>query len=194
MKTKSQIAFAAISFLSAALFFSAGLNHGVAQNRGPVSPVRTCWCCIGGSVRLMTVPDCQKQGGQCFSSEQEASRYCASSHAPRHRVPCWCCIPFQGIPFNPDPRYKPPGTVTYTTEAECGKKGGHCFSSKEEALRYCGTSHRPPPTTCWCCFGSGRATTRVIQTTMAECQARGGSCYQSRKEAERDCFMRGEFH
>jgi hypothetical protein len=32
---KRQIAIAAIFFLFAALFFSVGLNHGMADNRGP---------------------------------------------------------------------------------------------------------------------------------------------------------------
>jgi len=192
MKTKTKfgvvvmIGFAVFCFLSAALFFSAGLNQAVAQ----VSPVRNCWCCIVGKrVSLMTMPDCQKQGGHCFSSEQEASRYCSSSHEPRHRVGCWCAMGASQFPgYNPDAK------VTYTSEGECAKQGGHCFSSREEAEHYVHTAQHRRPSTCWCCFGSGRATTRVIQTTMAECQARGGSCYQSRNDAERDCFMRGEFH
>jgi hypothetical protein len=189
MKTKNRTGFVIMVGFAIFFFLSAALNHGVAQERGPISPVRTCWCCIGGSIRLMTVPDCQKQGGQCFRSEQEASRYCSSSHAPRHRDGCWCAMGASQFPG-----YNPNAKVTYTSEVECAKMGGHCFSSREEAEHYVHTPQRRVPSTCWCCYGSGRATTRVIQTTMTECQARGGSCYQSHNDAERDCFMRGEFH
>src|SRR6266550_724934 len=177
MKTRTKVAFAVLFFVSAVLFCFGGLNHGFATgyNPGPVSPVRTCWCCIRGSVRLMTVPDCQNQGGQCFRSQQEASRYCASSPTTRHRGGCWCATGDSQFPG-----YNPHAKVTYTSEGECAEKGGHCFSSREEAERYVRTPQRRSSTTCWCCFGSGRATTRVIQTTMTECQARGGSCYQSR--------------
>ena len=139
MKTKTKFGFVVMVGFAVFCFLSAAINHGVAQNRGPVSPVRTCWCCIGGSVRLMTVPDCQKQGGQCFRSEQEASRYCSSSssHTPRHRVGCWCATGASQFPgYNPDAK------VTYTSEGECANMGGHCFSSREEAEHYVRTPQR----------------------------------------------------
>ena len=180
----------------AAIFvFLAILNHGVAD----VGP--SCWCCHSVEcvkapcpkiVSSTSVADCQRIHGECYGSREEASRYCDHSAVPRRpsMMTCWCYIPVEcfAAPC-------PPGRVVQTTQTDCQKHGGQCFGSQEEALSYRNRStvHRSSRT-CWCCFGSGRATTRVTQTTMADCQARGGSCYQSRKEAERDCFMRGEFH
>src|SRR5215831_13084278 len=136
MKTKSKLALAAIFFVSAALFFSAGLKHGVAQtysgyheNPGPGSS-GGCWCGTG------------------------ASQY---------------------------PGYNPNAKVTYTSERECARKGGHCFSSRSEAYAYVHTPQRHRSSTCWCyvpvecirapCPG------RVINTTVTDCQNHGGHCF-----------------
>jgi hypothetical protein len=209
MKTKNKIALAAIFFVSAALFFSAGLNRGVAQtysgahgNPGPGFTARSasavgCWCATGASqypgynphakVTYTSQGECAKKGGHCFSSRDEAYAYV---HTPQRRrsSTCWCYIPMECI------RAPCPGRVINTTVTDCQNHGGHCFSSREEALAYRNRSSAAPVQICWCCSGSGRATTRVIHTTMAECQEKGGTCYQSQKDAERDCFMRGEFH
>jgi hypothetical protein len=136
------------------------------------------------------VTECQRGGGECYQSREEASHYCDHSEARRSSSNCWCYVPVECFKAP-----CPPGRVINTTLTECQKHGGRCFSSQEEALSYRNRSaERRSSRTCWCCFGSGRATTKVIQTTMAECQARGGSCHQSRQDAEKDCFMRGESH
>jgi hypothetical protein len=192
MKTKTKIGSAVMVGFAAIFVFLAVLNHGVAD-AGP-----RCWCCHAVEcvkapcpkiVSFTSVADCQRIHGECFGSREEASHYCNHSASGRQASTCWCYTPVECITAP-----CPPGTVTHTTLTECQSRGGHCFSSREEALYYRDRSRPATHRTCWCCFGSGRAITRVIQTTMAECQARGGSCYQSRKDAERDCFMRGEFH
>jgi len=192
MKTKTKVGFAVMVGLAIFSFLSAALNHGVAD----VGP--RCWCCkpvecvaapCPRMVVLTSVADCQRSRGECYGSREEASHYCNHSASRSQPDTCWCYIPVECIKAP-----CPPGTVTQTTLTECRSRGGHCFSSREEALNDRDRSRPSADRTCWCCFGSGRATTRVIQTTMAECQARGGSCYRSQKDAERDCFMRGEFH
>ena len=195
MKTKTKIGSAVMVGFAAIFAFLGALKHGVAD----VGP--RCWCCHSVEcfkapcpriVSFTSVADCQRIHGECYGSREEASRYCDHSAVPRRpsMMTCWCYIPVECFTAP-----CPPGRVVQTTLTDCQKHGGHCFGSQEEALSYRNRStvHRSSRT-CWCCFGSGRATTRVIQTTMTECQARGGSCYQSRKDAERDCFMRGEFH
>src|SRR5215472_10481717 len=132
MKTESKIVLATILSLSAALFFSAGLNNGVAD----VGPRRGCWCATG------------------------ASQF---------------------------PGYNPNAKVTYTSEGECARKGGHCFSSKEEAYHYVHTPQRRRPTTCWCyipveCLRAPCPPGRVMQITATECQKHGGHCFSSQEE------------
>src|SRR6266478_386918 len=152
MKTKTKFGVVVMVGFAVFCFLSAAINHGVAQESP--SRVRNCWCCIVGKrVSLTTMPDCQKQGGHCFRSEQEASRYCSSSHEPRHRVGCWCAMGASQFPgYNPDAK------VTYTSEGECAKQGGHCFSSREEAEHYVHTAQhrRHGQIGCWCATGASQ--------------------------------------
>ena len=191
MKTKTRAGVAVVVVGLAVFFFlAAALNHGVADG---------CWCChqvecikapCPKIVSFTSVANCQRSHGECYSSREEASQYCNHPTSRRQPSTCWCYIPVECI-IAPCP----PGTVTQTTLTECQRRGGHCFSSQQEALSYRNSStvHRSSRT-CWCCSGSGRATTRVTQSTEAECQARGGTCHRSRKDAEAECFMRGEWH
>lgn len=167
----------------------AALNHGVADVGPP------CWCChqvyCGQApcpkiVSFTSVADCQRIGGECYHSKEEASRYCNSSTGHRSSPSCWCYIPVECIKAP-----CPPGRVIQTTLTDCQKHGGHCFSSQGEALSYRNTStgHRSSPT-CWCCISrSGHH--RVVQTTAVECQENGGNCYHNRYDAYRDCSPPG---
>ena len=193
MKTKTKIGSAVMVGFAAIFVFLAVLNHGVAD----VGP--RCWCCHSVEcvkapcpkiVSFTSVADCQRIHGECYGSREEASHDCNDCTSGRQASTCWCYIPVECFTAP-----CPPGRVVQTTQTDRQKHGGQCFGSKRKLVLI--AISRPYTVllrTCWCCFGSGRATTRVVQTTMAECQARGGSCYESRKEAERDCFMRGEFH
>jgi probable HAF family extracellular repeat protein len=79
---------------------------------------------------------------------------------PPPSLHCWCCIN---------------GQVIETTAAECREKGGQCYPTKEEALRFCSK-------TCWCCIDG-----KVVQMSPAECREKEGQCYGSREEALRYC-------
>jgi len=192
MKIKNKIVFAAILSLSAAVFFSAGLNHGVAQTYS--GPRDGCWCGTGASqfpgynpnakVTYTSEAECTRKGGRCFSSRSEAYSYV---HTVQRRRPttCWCYVPIECFTTP-----CPPGTVTQTSQSECQRRGGHCFTSQAEALRYRDRSRPTTHRTGWCCiYRNGHHS--VIQTTWEECQANGGNCYHNRYDAYRDCSPPG---
>jgi len=195
MKTKSKIALAAILSLSAALFFSAGLNDGVAQDHNS-GLYAGCWCATGASqfpgynpnakVTYTSEGECARKGGHCFSSKEEAYHYV---HTPQRRRPttCWCYIPVECLRAP-----CPPGRVMQITATECQKHGGHCFSSQEEAYHYrdrSTTIHRSSRSV-WCCMHRN-GHHKVMQTTEAECQANGGNCYSSYYGAQTACAPPG---
>ena len=100
-------------------------------------------------------PPCPPQPPHCWSWPLPCCPVCPPPPPP----PCWCCIN---------------GELVQTTAADCRERGGQCYGSKEEALKYCKE--------CWCCING-----ELVQTTAADCQKRGGQCYGSREEALRHC-------
>jgi hypothetical protein len=110
----------------------------------PLGPVPSlpprCYCCINGRVVQMTEANCERRGGQCFASEQEALRNCPPKQT------CWCCINAPDTKTNAR-AYAATGQVVQTTEADCRERGGQCYGSRNEALKNCrGVGPTPTPT------------------------------------------------
>jgi hypothetical protein len=59
--------------------------------------------------------------------------------------------------------------------AICKEKGGVCYRTKDEALKYC-------QQTCWCCIKG-----KIVKTTPALCKEKGGVCYKTNEEALKYC-------
>jgi hypothetical protein len=165
---------------------------------GPPPPPSRCWCCINGQVVQITDADCERRGGQCYTSEREARQRCGGGGA------WWCCID---------------GKVVQISEAQARVRGNQCYRSREEAAAHCGRfcwacidgkvvqlseadvrtrsaqcygseeearRHCPMIDRCWCCIDTATGM-NVVQMTKVDCQKGGGQCYGSREEALKNC-------
>ncbi len=118
----------------------------------------TCWCCINGEVLELTEDECRARGGKCYASKEEALRDC------RQRQTCWVCINGEVIEMpTTDPRLK---------------NLRQCFSSREEAERFCKEDRNP----CWVCENGA-----AVPLSEERCQQYNGPTYRSRQEALRNC-------
>jgi probable HAF family extracellular repeat protein len=106
-------------------------------------------------------PPCPPQPPHCWWWPLPCPPECGCTPPPPPPQ-CWCCIN---------------GELVQTTEADCLRRGGKCYGSKEEALKYCHGDQ-----TCWCCING-----ELVQTTEADCLKRGGKCYGSKEEALKYC-------
>jgi probable HAF family extracellular repeat protein len=73
-------------------------------------------------------PPCPPQPPHCWWWPLPCPPECGCTPPPPPH--CWCCIN---------------GELVQTTEADCRERGGKCYGSKEEALKYChGVGPTPP--------------------------------------------------
>jgi hypothetical protein len=81
--------------------------------------------CPPGTVMQTTLTECQRRGGHCFGSREEALSYRDRSQPTTHRN-CWCCIYREGH-----------HRVIQTTAEECQANGGNCYRNRYDAYRDC---------------------------------------------------------
>jgi hypothetical protein len=84
---------------------------------------------------------------------------------------CWCCFK---------------GEAAQTPVAVCKQKGGVCFKTKYEAIKYCQQK-------CWCCVKG-----ESFETNPVVCKEKGGVCFKTQDEAKQRCnpcwcCVKGEF-
>jgi probable HAF family extracellular repeat protein len=153
-----------------------------------------CYCCINGQIYVVLTADCQKYGGQCFPTLEEATNYCRPKE-------CWACIDGKVVKITDAkggkkkaPQCYPSeeeairnckpcwwccldGKIFQTTWADCQNKGGQCYPTKEEAQ-----AHQKECIPCWVCLEG-----KPVQMSQADAKARDLQCYPSAKEAQANC-------
>jgi hypothetical protein len=146
-------------------------SEAMALCQGPPPQTPTpppCWCCIQGpagkQVIVSNLDDCERRGGRCYGSEQEAHTACAGETPPPL---CWVCLN---------------GQATQIPQADAQKRQLRCYNSHEEAAKACSEGPK-----IWCCIDG-----QVMQSTEAECRARNGQAYRSEKEARARCGSGGK--
>ena len=169
--------------------------HRTKRSRTRKSVRQRAGAALTGRSSRVPPEECQKRGGQYFTSQKEAIEHCK---------PCWVCIDGQavktteadalqkGLKCYPSAQEAAQhceklcwccikNELFHITEAECRRRGGKCYRTREEALRHCTEKPR------WTCTDG-----KVVQTTEGDCQAKGLQCYSSQQEAQSHCPVTGD--